>query len=388
MTLRDVIRHSSNIGIVKLAQRLTPREQYEAMRDLGFGTAHRRAVSGGGRGHAAPAVALDEAVAASLAMGYEMAATPLQLAAAYGAVANGGELLEPALVKEVRDADGAVRYRHARRVVRRVMPAAIAAEVRTMLKSVVDSGTATGADLASFTVGGKSGTVRRIERGRGYAAGHYNAVFAGIFPVEDPQFVIIVKLDNPAGVYYGGKIAAPVTKVVLEAALAARDAALDRGALAGRVEPQARAAYAPRPDTARRAPAARVASASPAPAPPPVAVVPAELRRESAAVAATGPVRVVVDLAAPGARMALHAAADGRAAATGRGPARAVPAVQGLPVRDAVFALHRAGFRVRVAGTGPDSAGARTVGRPAGRTVPAAGAATAPGALVTLYRAP
>jgi cell division protein FtsI (penicillin-binding protein 3) len=319
-------------------------------------------------------------------MGYELAATPLQLAAAYAAVANGGELLEPALVKEVRGPDGLVRYRHARRVVRRVMPAPVAAEVRAMLKSVVDSGTATGADLASFTVGGKSGTVRRIERGRGYAAGHYNAVFAGMFPVDDPQFVIVVKLDNPAGVYYGGKIAAPVTKVVLEAALAARDAALDRGALAARVEPQARDAYAPRPDTSPRARAARLAPA--APAPPPVAVVPAELRRDSAPRGAA-PARVVLDLAAPDVRAALRAAAAGRAPAAAPGPTRPVPAVHGLPLRDAVVALHRAGFRVRVAGdAAPDTAVARDLGRPAGRTLPAAGAAAAPGALVTLHRLP
>jgi cell division protein FtsI (penicillin-binding protein 3) len=380
MTLRDVIRHSSNIGIVKLAQRLTPREQYEAMRDLGFGTATGVPYPAEAAGTLRPPSRWTKQSAASLAMGYEMAATPLQLAAAYGAVANGGELLEPALVKEVRTADGAVRYRHARRVVRRVMPAAIAAEVRTMLKSVVDSGTATGADLASFTVGGKSGTVRRIERGLGYAAGHYNAVFAGIFPVDEPQFVIVVKLDNPSGVYYGGKIAAPVSKVVLEAALAARDAALDRGALAARVKPAARNAYAPRPDTAR---APRAAAAAVAPTPVAVAAVPPELRRAGVRdTASPRPARVVVDLAAGARRV-------GAAPAAAPAPARAVPGVQGLPVRDAVFALQRAGFRVRVAGSGSaDGDVARELGRPAGRTQPAAGAAAVPGALVTLYRAP
>jgi cell division protein FtsI (penicillin-binding protein 3) len=349
-------------------------------------------------------------------MGYEMAATPLQLAAAYGAVANGGLLLEPALVREVRAPDGTVRYRHAPRVVRRVMPPRVAGQVRAMLKSVVDSGTATGADLANFTVGGKSGTVRRIERGRGYAAGHYNAVFAGIFPVEDPQFVIVVKLENPSGVYYGGKIAAPVTKVVLEAALAARDAALDRAALADRVEARARDAYTPKPDTAklaaerraaerraaeRRATQLRLAAARGAGEAAPDSaerdsvppVLAPELRRDLNALPAppANPVRAVVEL---GARDVRPQPAVARVAA---GPPRAVPPVRGLPLRDAVVALHRAGFRVRVAGSGApasdtESAARATLprdfGKPVARTAPAVGTLAAPGALVTLYRTP
>lgn len=392
LSLRDVIRHSSNIGIIKFAQRLTPREQYELYRDLGFGAPTGVPYPAEAAGTLRPPARWTRQSPASLAMGYEMATTPLQLAAAYGAIANGGELLEPALVREVRDAEGVVRYRHRPRVVRRVMPEAVAADLRGMLRTVVDSGTAAAADLASFTVGGKSGTVRRIERGQGYAAGHYNAVFAGIFPAESPQFVIVVKLDNPSGVYYGGKTAAPVSKVVLEAAIAARDAALDRGALAGQVRPGARAAYA------HAAPAAVDPAApnrgSPPVAPPaprespavalaPLPALPAELRRDSAdgtlGVGAAGPLeRAVVDLPARPRRPAVG------------GAPRPVPAVHGLPVRDAVYALHRAGFRVRLAeeGAGRAAVAAHALGRPAGRTVPAAGAPARAGALVTLHRAP
>ncbi len=266
------------------------------------------------------------------------------------------------------------------------MPAAVAAEVRAMLKSVVDSGTATDADLKSFTLGGKSGTVRRIERGVGYAAGHYNAVFAGIFPVESPQFVIVVKLDNPAGVYFGGKTAAPVTKVVLEAALAARDAALDRASLAPGVLPRAREAYRPhappvRPPSVADAGAAGAAHDSAAPAP--ASLVPAELRREDVP-SDPRPVRVVLDLPV---RASGDAGARGASLAA---PPRPVPPVNGLPVRDALFALQRAGFDAHLApapalGT---AAGGRAFGRPAFRTVPAAGAVSAAGAVVTVYRQP
>ncbi len=387
LTLRDVIRFSSNIGIVKFSSRLTPHEQYEALRDVGFGTPTGVPYPAEASGTLRAPDKWTKQSPASLAMGYEIAATPLQLAAAYGAIANGGELLEPALVREVRDADGTVEFRHRPRVVRRVMPPAVAADVRAMLKSVVDSGTATDADLKSFALGGKSGTVRRIERGVGYAAGHYNAVFAGIFPVESPQFVIVVKLDNPAGVYFGGKTAAPVSKVVLEAALAARDAALDRASLAPDVLPRAREAYRPHPTPARpwTVTDAKATAVRDSAAPAPTTLVPAELRRDADAPAVDpAPVRVVLDLPARTARVASH---DTTAFAA---PPRTVPPVHGLPLRDALFALERAGFDARVAPGMPGAVpgAARTLGRAALRTVPAAGALAAAGAVVTLYRQP
>lgn len=405
LTLRDVLRFSSNIGIVKFSSRLTPREQYEALRDVGFGAPTGVPYPVEASGTLRPPGKWTKQSPASLAMGYEVAATPLQLAAAYGAIANGGELMEPALVREVRDPEGGVVFRHRPRVIRRVMPVEVAAGVRAMLKSVVDSGTATDADLASFTLGGKSGTVRRIERGVGYAAGHYNAVFAGIFPVESPQFVIVVKLDNPAGVYFGGKTAAPVTKVVLEAALAARDAALDRASLAAGVLPRAREAYRPHaPPTVRQSSVAAAKDSAPAPG----ALVPGDLRRDSAP-AAPGPVRVVLDLplraparaaaagpssarsetpgAAPNAVPVAAALAVGSAAATAG--ALTVPLVQGLPLRDALYAVQRAGFEARLApAAGARGAGRAVLGRAVARTVPAGGAPAAAGAVVTLYRQP
>jgi cell division protein FtsI (penicillin-binding protein 3) len=355
LSLRDVIRVSSNIGIVKFSQRLTVREEFELLRDLGFGSPTGVPYPAEARGIVRAPKDWTPQSAASMVMGYEVAVTPLQLATAYSAVANGGRLLEPALVRDIRDADGEIVWRHTPRVVRQVMSPKTAGIVREMLKAVVDSGTSTAANLASFTLVGKSGTARRVERGRGYVAGHYNAVFASIFPMEDPQYVIVVKLENPAGdVYFGGKTAGPVTKAVLQAALAARDAALNRAALAERVLPAARDAYTP-----------KVAVADTLPPPTPAAA-PIELRRDrlEADTVASGVVRYVVDL--PGRRVA----------AVPVSPPRAVPAGQGLPLRDAIYALHRAGFRVKLAPGGD------------GRTVPAAGAVAPAGTAVTLYRDP
>ena len=327
LTLRDVIRVSSNIGIAQFAQRLTPREEYEALRDFGFGTPTGLPFPTEAAGTLRTPREWSKMSAASLAMGYEVAVTPLQLATAYAAIANGGELLEPALVREIRSPDGEVLYRHERRVVRRVVSPEVAARVRGMLGEAVEKGTGMKADLTSFAVAGKTGTAR-LNAGGGYALGKYYASFIGLFPADAPQYVILVKLDDPAK-GYGAVTAAPVTRAVLQAALAARDAALDRGALAS--------------SDLRRAPAA---------------TAPAE---SASTDSAAGTVPMVVALDAPVVD-APHAAA-----------AVAIPDVHGMALREAVARLHSAGFRVRL------SRGA------SGTTTPAAGARVRRGTTVRLY---
>jgi membrane peptidoglycan carboxypeptidase len=223
--------------MVQFAERLTEREEYEALRDAGFGMVTGIPYPSESQGRLRPVKEWSSLSRGSLAMGYEIAVTPLQLALAYGAIANGGELLEPVLVKEIRDADGDVTFAAGRRVVRRVMSEETARTIRGLLREVVTDGTAKSADLATYELSGKSGTARRVRAdGGGYEEGSYTASFVGLFPSEDPQFVILVKLDDPGGAYYGGRIAAPVTKAVLEAVIAARDGALDPAKLGVRHE--------------------------------------------------------------------------------------------------------------------------------------------------------
>lgn len=328
-SLRDVIRLSSNVGIARFAQRLTAREQFEAMRDFGFGTPTGVPFPSEASGTLRPPRQWTRLSSASLAMGYELAVTPLQLALAYAAIANGGELLEPALVREIRGADGTLRYRHRKRVVRRVMPEGIARAVRSMLGEAVASGTGIRADLSTFSVAGKTGTARLAQDG-GYAAGRYYASFVGLFPSDDPQYVILVKLNDPAR-EYGGLTAAPVTRAVLEAALAARDAALDRSALAARA-------------TTGRA-----------------STAPAALMSTAGDTVAQGSVPLVVALDAPVTGAPRH------------DPRVAVPDVRGLPLREAVAALHKAGVQVQLGRGSP------------GTTQPVAGARVGRGSTVRLF---
>ena len=351
MTLSEVIQHSSNVGIVLFGSRLTPREKYELLRDAGFGTPTTILLPGESPGTLREPVRWSKTSAASVVMGYEIAVTPLQIVTAYSAIANGGELLEPHIVKEVRSPTGEVLYSARRRVVRQIMTSAIAATIRQMLRDVVTGGTSTKADLQTLDVAGKSGTARENIKGH-YENGAYTASFVGLFPNDHPQFVVLVKLDRPQNGYYGGVVAGGVTNIVLRAALAARDAALDLGELASSV-------HAPRPDTslaARQAAKARAAAESARAAatlvkPAPPAPADTDPRTSSS---------YVVDL--PFVRRVAPVAAT----------VRPIPDVKGMAVRDAVRTLHAAGFRVQIV-PGP------TIG-----TTPVAGTPWLPGRVVKL----
>jgi cell division protein FtsI (penicillin-binding protein 3) len=340
MDFAEVIRQSSNIGMVQFAERLTPAEQYETLRDAGFGMVTGVPYPSESSGRLRMPREWSGFSQASLAMGYEIAVTPLQLALAYGAIANGGELLEPALVKELRRDDGKVVYESRRRVVRRIMSEETARTLRGLLREVVTGGTSKGANLATYELAGKSGTARRVSAdGTGYEAGSYTASFVGLFPADKPQLVILVKLDDPQGAYYGGRIAAPVTKAVLEMAIAARDGALDARTLTGpRLQQLASAKQAAAETTMTEA--VREAEEKAAQQAQPSAPFVVEL-----GVPAPAPKRVVT--------------------------ARPVPDVRGLPTRQAVHELHRAGFRVSLVRGGDPSDRSHT--SPAAGTVLAAG---------------
>src|SRR6476620_668436 len=120
MSLADIIRFSSNIGIVQFSQRLTPREKYETLRDLGLGTPTGVPLPSESDGTLREPIRWNATSAAAVAMGYELTVTPLQLVAAYATLANGGELMEAHLVKEIRSADGEVLFQAKPRVIRRV----------------------------------------------------------------------------------------------------------------------------------------------------------------------------------------------------------------------------------------------------------------------------
>jgi cell division protein FtsI (penicillin-binding protein 3) len=339
--LSEVLRWSSNVGIVKFTERLSAREEFETLRDFGFGTPTGLPYPSESGGTLRPPSAWSEQSAHSLAMGYEISVTPLQLALAYAVFANGGELVEPALVKEIIAPDGAVLFRHTKRVVRRVVSKPVADKVRHILLDVVDEGTALKAAIDNYLLAGKTGTPRSAVHGQ-YVVGRYNPNFVGIFPGDNPQYVIVVKLTAPQTSIYASETAAPVTKAILQAAVAARDAALDRTRLAKSRLP---------------------ASANPGPR---NAIEQAGIMDVAGIDSTRGDsAPYVVILPAPRQQQASRTA-------------RPVPDVRGLMLREAVRSLHRAGFRVQLA------RGATGTGTPSVSTTPAAGQLAPTGTLVRL----
>lgn len=346
-SLADVLRWSSNVGIVKFSQRLSERDQFETLRDFGFGIPTGVPFPTESGGILRAPQSWSKQSANSMAMGYEISTTPLQLAAAYATFANGGELVEPALLKEVIAPNGSVKYRHERRVVRRVMSQRVADKIRHMLLDVVDEGTALQAALDNYLLAGKTGTPRGIVHGH-YIAGRYNPNFVGLFPGDNPQYVIVVKLTAPQSSIFAGQTAAPVTKAILEAAVAAGNAALDRTKLASSVVPS-------RKDSTRHESMAQ--SANPT-------------QSQTAIVAATS----VPDTADQRGSTPFVVTLPIQRQAQAPRTVRPIPNVQGLPLRDAVRSLHSAGFHVQL---GRGAGGSPT-------TSPAAGELVQTGTLVRL----
>jgi cell division protein FtsI (penicillin-binding protein 3) len=234
LTLAQVIEQSSNIGIVKFARRLESRQQYLMLRDFGLGARtgiEYPSESDGvlNRPHKWSGISGE-----SMAMGYELSVTPLQLAQAYAAIANDGLMMRPTLIRSIVSAEGEILYRHRPEPVRRVVSAELARELRQALRGVVyGGGTGEKAALEGYEVAGKTGTAKRAGGG-GYVEGAFIASFTSLFPADDPQIVTVVKLDNPKAAHFrfGSTTAAPVTKAVLERLLAAETGALDRAPLA------------------------------------------------------------------------------------------------------------------------------------------------------------
>jgi cell division protein FtsI (penicillin-binding protein 3) len=225
MSLSHALQISSNVGIAKAAQVLTDTIQYENLRDFGFGVATGIRLPGEGRGMLRHPKEWGIQSAVSLAIGYEISVTPLQMAMAYGALANGGKLYKPRIVKEVRDAQGKIE-KVPSRVVRRVVSPTVTKEISEVLVGVIEDGTGRRAGLSTFAVAGKSGTTRAWSNGS-YEEGAYFSSFVGFFPAEDPQVVILVKLDRPEGAYYGGATAAPVIRATMTDILASPRQLLD-----------------------------------------------------------------------------------------------------------------------------------------------------------------
>ena len=271
LTATEALAKSSNVAAIKLGQRLGNERLYEYMRRLGFGAKTGVELPGETAGLVRPVAKWQPGSIGSVPIGHEVGVTPVQMAAAYAAVANDGVRVAPHLVREVRDAEGRTVSR-AEPESHRVVSAETARVLRRMMEEVTLKGTARAAQLDGYTAAGKTGTAQKIDpKTRAYSQTKYVASFVGFAPIENPAVVIIVVIDEAVGLHQGGQVAAPVFSAIANQVLPYLEVTPDRepeakspaatGQLAAApgaapVQPTATGAGAPAEDES----AARVAS--------------------------------------------------------------------------------------------------------------------------------
>ncbi|HVN75375.1 MAG TPA: penicillin-binding protein 2 [Thermoanaerobaculaceae bacterium] len=209
LPVREVLAKSSNAGAIRIAYRVGPGQLDDVIRRFGFGQPTGVELPAETRGIYRGPQSWSALSRAGLALGQEISVTPLQLAQAYAAIANGGLLMHPRLVRETRDRSGAVVTPYKPQPGVRVIPADVAARLATMLEGVVEEGTGKAAEVPGFTVAGKTGTAQRAFSGS-YTAGRHVAWFAGFLPMPSPDLVIVVCVDEPVRQYWAADVAAPV----------------------------------------------------------------------------------------------------------------------------------------------------------------------------------
>jgi cell division protein FtsI/penicillin-binding protein 2 len=210
LTFQEAIEVSSNIVMAKASTSIGAERMYRQARDFGFGILTGIDLPGEVRGRLKKPNEWSGTTLQTLSYGYEVAVTPLQIAVAYAAIANKGVLMKPYVVKEILSQDGESLRRQQPQMIRRVVNEATAALLTGALEGVVLRGTGKEAGIPSVRVAGKTGTSRKVVEGQ-YAEGNYTSSFIGFFPVENPQIVCLVMMDNPrARGYYGGTTSAPV----------------------------------------------------------------------------------------------------------------------------------------------------------------------------------
>lgn len=212
LTVPEVMKFSSNIGAVKIAERITPERFYDYVLKFSFGSKTGIEMDGEVSGILPNRETFKKPIQyATAAFGQGIAATPLQVITAFCSIINGGMVLKPYLVKEVRDRFGKIVYRGKPLYVDRILSGSTSAMMRNILKGVVtEEGTGTLAGLQGYSVGGKTGTSQKVDFDRGGYSDKRIASFIGFFPVEEPAVVILVLIDEPEEEVYGGIVAAPV----------------------------------------------------------------------------------------------------------------------------------------------------------------------------------
>ncbi len=206
-----ILKYSCNIGAAGIGLRMGSESLYKFEDAFGFYEKPGSGLPGEVKGWHDSWEDWSDIRLANIAFGQGIVVSPMQMARAYAAVANGGLLMQPYIIKEIHNNDGTIAKTFSPHVTRRVMSAEVSSSVSQMLQGVVDEGTGKPASVDGYKVCGKTGSAQKaLTTGRGYAAGKFVASFAGFLPLTDPRVVILVAVDEPKGSHWGATVAAPV----------------------------------------------------------------------------------------------------------------------------------------------------------------------------------
>jgi cell division protein FtsI (penicillin-binding protein 3) len=227
LTISEALAKSSNVAAIKLGLKVGDDSMYDYMKRFGFGSRTGVELPGETAGLVRAVARWQPSSMGSIAIGQEVGVTPVQMAAAFGTLANDGVRIAPHLVREIRAADGAVVFQSSPEQ-HRVVSTETAHTLRGMLEGVTLNGTAKRAQLNGYTAAGKTGTAQKIDPAtKAYSKTKYIGSFVGFAPVENPAVVIIVVIDEPVGSYHGGDVAAPIFREIAEQVLPALSVAPD-----------------------------------------------------------------------------------------------------------------------------------------------------------------
>ncbi len=219
MTTLEIVKHSSNVGAVQVAQRLGKEGWHGYLRRYGFGSETGLGLRGERGGSLRPPRRWGQIHLATFAYGYGFSVTPLQMARAVGALANGGVLMKPRLIREVRDVNDEVVEQIPPRVLRRVVSEQAAKDATRAMEMVTgEGGTGRRARVPGYRVAGKTGTANKVDVG-GYSKSKVRSSFVGFVPAQAPRLVMYITVDEPKRARYGGHVAAPIFASIAREAL-------------------------------------------------------------------------------------------------------------------------------------------------------------------------
>ncbi len=209
LTVSGVFEQSSNIGMAKLSSRIADDIFYKYLRDFGFSNSTLVELPGEASGYLKKPRAFSPLTKPFMSFGYELSVTPIQLITAYSSLVNGGNLIQPFIVKKISDPSGKDLEVTQPRIIRKVISESTSERIKNMMVGVVERGTGIAARLTNVLVGGKTGTSQQLVN-NSYSSNHHNSSFVGFFPAENPSIVCLILINSPKVGKYGGLVAAPV----------------------------------------------------------------------------------------------------------------------------------------------------------------------------------